>query len=101
MSLLMMMLMLWLAVSAPLVQAAQKKAHSQQVNSSTQTDEEESMPPSSEQKSQCSTTGIFEYLHTHHIMEFQSVTALKSFLLHHEESYKAFHPEMVSPPPKA
>ena len=96
----MVIALLWLTVSTPFVYHAQKSAAA---ITATTTDEEAAanlLSNTTEEKSETSVNTLSEYLHDHSFLhELYSVNLEPAGLLS-VDTYIAFNPEAVSPPPE-
>jgi hypothetical protein len=94
----MILMLIWLTISAPFVGASmQQKAKTEKKGSSASPlagTEEEKVPSSP-------STTANEYLHENEELQHASATIITSYCTHHITAYSAFHGELVSPPPKA
>ncbi|MBO9658853.1 MAG: hypothetical protein J7527_08500 [Chitinophagaceae bacterium] len=94
----MILMLVWLTISAPFVGASmQQKAKTEKKGNSTSPlagTEEEKAP-----SSPSSTAN--EYLHENEELSHAYTTVVTSYRTHHIPAYIAFHGELVSPPPKA
>ncbi|MCG2613897.1 hypothetical protein LZZ85_06375 [Terrimonas sp. NA20] len=97
-SILMIMMLLWLTISAPFVGASmQLKAKTEKKGNSTSP-----LAGSEEEKVSSSPSSTAnEYLHENEELQHASTTIVTSYRTHHITAYIAFHGELVSPPPKA
>ncbi|HEY0678780.1 MAG TPA: hypothetical protein VGD17_10875 [Chitinophagaceae bacterium] len=104
---LMMASLLWLSVSAPFVYAAQQAGitHECQDNAGKAGKcEKTSLNPftnTTEEKPESGSSTLSEYLHDLFLnMDF--VTVPRSyFKCHSQDEFYSFHPELITPPPKA
>ena len=94
----MILTLLWLTLSTPFVYAADK-ASKQKTEQST--DDSNPFSSTTEEKNEEGMTTFSEYLHDlHHEPDFSFV--VKTFYkCHPSDTYFAFHPELISPPPEA
>ena len=101
-SLFMIVALLWLTVSTPFVYAADQLSK-QEIQKETGSSEEESNPFSNttEEKNESGVNTISEYLHHTHHSDHGFTTLTKSYKCHSSDTYLAFHPELLVPPPKA
>lgn len=99
---LMLMALVWLTVSTPFVYESQqikKELAKQQMDV---TDEDYNpFSSTTEEKSENNVTALSEYLHDLHMAEHPSTIVVKYYKCHPSDLYFAFHPELLSPPPKA
>jgi hypothetical protein len=102
-SVLMIIALVWLTISAPFVYAAKSPdiASHQQQNNPAQ-DEECSNPfAGSEEKTEGGVNTLSEYLHEAHSLEHGYLIIVRYEKCHADDLYFAYHPELVSPPPDA
>ena len=102
-SLVMIMALLWLTVSTPFVYAADQLAK-QEIQKQTGASEEEDNNPFSsttEEKNESGASTISEYLHAVHHLEHAFTILTKFYKCHPSDTYFAFHPDLLLPPPKA
>lgn len=104
----MILALLWLTISAPFVQAAQKElaAFQKSCDSSVPPGggEDENTSPfgnATEEKAPSSSTFSEEYLHDHHSDEHSFSIALQYNKHGDAGTYIAFHGELLVPPPNA
>ncbi|MET0461815.1 MAG: hypothetical protein ABW007_01620 [Chitinophagaceae bacterium] len=96
-SVLMILMLLWLTVSAPFTSGLQQKAKTEKKGNAASPlagTEEEKVP-----SSPASTAN--EYLHENEDLQHASTTIVTHYCTHHITAYIAFHGDLVSPPPKA
>jgi len=95
-SILMMLMLLWLTVSVPFVNASRQEKAKQErkMNASPLAGTEEEKVPSSP-------TTINEYLHENEELQHPSINIIPIYKSHQPDLYLAFHGELVLPPPKA
>lgn len=100
-SLLMIVTLLWLSISAPFVVADQKVK--KEVTEKKATDKNDNNPYSNtnEEKSETGVNTLSEYLHEVTHIEHPFVIIKQVYKCHSSDTYFAFHPELISPPPEA
>lgn len=96
-SVLMMLLLLWLTVSVPFVNASRQEKAKQErkMNASSP------LAGAEEEKVPSSPTTINEYLHENEELQHPSANIISAYKSHQPDLYLAFHGELVLPPPKA
>src|SRR5438067_10513209 len=100
-SLLMIVTLLWLSVSAPFVSADQKIK--KEVTEKKATDKNDNNPYSNtnEEKSETGVNTLSEYLHEVTHLEHPYTIVQQFYKCHSTDLYFAYHPELISPPPEA
>lgn len=96
---LMIVTLLWLAVSTPFVYAAQKAVHVSCHHSKSCDDNPFSN--TTEEKSETGVNTLSEYLHEGIETDSFSLLVEKFYKCRPSDLYFAFHPELISPPPEA
>ncbi|OLY93934.1 hypothetical protein SAMN05444008_1119 [Cnuella takakiae] len=99
-SLLMMVLLLWLTVSAPVVYAAQQDTLVAWHDLADDDDSGNPLSGTNEEKVEGGATSLSEYLHEVHPPLPPLGAALAAFKAHAAETLQVFHPELLSPPPE-
>jgi hypothetical protein len=100
-ALLMMFALFWLSVSLPFVYAAQQQTEKNTLLKKTNTEKEDvSYTTFNEEESESSNT-LLEYITGPLYIEHSFTSVVKFFKCHSADTYFAFHPEFVSPPPKS
>ncbi|RYG45791.1 MAG: hypothetical protein EOO01_17250 [Chitinophagaceae bacterium] len=93
---LMILMLLWLTVSAPFVNASRQERARQEKKVNTASplagSEEEKVPSSS---------SVNEYLHENEELQHPAINITAMYKSHQPGLYIAFHGELVSPPPEA
>ena len=104
----MMLMLLWLTISAPFVLAARqelaKQDHKAYNLSVMAGNEEESANPygnNTEEKAPTGTSFAEEFLHDGEKTDLFSLLIMRSHLLENFDTYHAFHGEQLVPPPNA
>lgn len=104
----MVIMLLWLTVSAPFVQAAQQERAKHELKSCKTSplagSEEESTDPygnNTEEKAPSSTSLAEEFLHDNDRGDMFSQLVLRSHALENADTYHAYHVEQLVPPPDA
>src|SRR6218665_108765 len=96
-SIVMMLMLAWLTVSAPVVNACKQQKAKQEKkmtpSSPLAAAEEEKVPSSP------STSTANEYLHENEELQYSFTSVVTSYISHQSAVYIAFHGEFVSPPP--
>lgn len=100
-SLLMILTLLWLSVSAPFVSADQKIK--KEVTEKKASDKTANNPyaNTNEEKSENGVNTLSEYLHEVTHLEHPLMIVKQFHKCHSSDLYLAFHPELISPPPEA
>jgi hypothetical protein len=102
---LMILALAWLTISLPFVNAAQIQikliGETSKENSKSTNDDGNPLSNTIEEKSESGPASISEYLHDQHSQDELKVTLINYYKCHPADLYYAFHPELVSPPPKA
>jgi hypothetical protein len=98
----MIMTLLWLTVSTPFVfpGKADQKQTSQQKDAD-QHEEDNPFSRTTEEKPERSSNSLSEYLHELYEVKLPITFITNSYKIHSTTLYLAYHPELVSPPPKA
>lgn len=100
--LLMMFALAWLTVSTPFVYEQMQKKHATAKLINMEDGEEECpLATTTEEKSESGMNTLSEYLHDIHIHDHSLIIKKAYNKYHPSDLYFAFHPELVSPPPKA
>lgn len=103
-SIVMLLALAWLTVSAPFVNAAQQQQEKLTQQYQFPEGAEEDYNPfasTNEEKTESgSNTLSEEYLHHAHHIDHHSVTLVKYYKCHPDNEYIAYHPEFFSPPPE-
>jgi hypothetical protein len=97
---LMIITLLWLAVSTPFVYAGQQAVHSSCHHKGACNDNNP-FSNTTEEKSENGVNSISEYLHDTIESECFSLPVQQFYKCHPSDLYFAFHPELISPPPEA
>src|SRR3982751_3580524 len=101
---LMMFALAWLTISLPFVNAAQlqmKFAQETSKENSKSTDENSNpLSNADEEKIESGPVPTSEYLHDQHSQEELQATLINYYKCHPSDLYYAFHPDLLSPPPK-
>jgi hypothetical protein len=100
---LMLLTLAWLTVSLPYIYEGQQKQPAAQKIQDRETADDNSNPLSgtTEEKTKSTNNTLAEYLHDTLSLE-EHYIIVRSFFNHHScDVYLSFHPEKVSPPPKA
>lgn len=100
-SLFMILALSWLTVSTPYVYSAQQQMKVLSQQPADTGDETNPFSNTTEEKSESGVNTLSEYLHDTHHLEHHPVILKKFYKCHPSDLYVAFHPELVSPPPKA
>lgn len=98
-SILMMLALLWLALSTPFIYSAEQESKKIQQFANWQADDTNPFSNTTEEKSETSNS-VSEYLHDSEALSHQFVTLDKYFKCHPSDLYFEFHPELISPPPE-
>lgn len=99
-SLLMMVLLLWLTLSAPVVYAAQQDTLVEWQDVGDDEDGGNPLSNTNEEKAEGDAGSFSEYLHEVHPPLPIIGPALTAFKAHAAETLLVFHPELWSPPPE-
>lgn len=103
-SIFMLLALVWLTVCTPFVfehpKQIKKIALSKKMDKEHSNNESDPIPGSTEEKTENSGNTLSEYLHHDAVMEHHVSLVTSNFKVHLDEPYLAYHPEMVSPPPK-
>jgi hypothetical protein len=102
---LMMFALAWLTISLPFVNAAQLQMkfaqETSKENSKSTDDNNNPLSNTIEEKSESGPVSISEYLHDQHSQVELQATLINYYKCHPSDLYYAFHPDLLSPPPKA
>ena len=99
-SLFMIMALVWLTISTPFVfasQQAQQKEIQKQAGSS---EDRNPFSTTTEEKNESSLSTLSEYLHDLNSMNRHFTVLTRIYKCHTSDLYHAYHPELISPPPK-
>ena len=101
-SLVMVVTLLWLTISTPFVYAADQ-VQKQEIKAQAEDVCEDSNPFSNttEEKNEGGVNTLSEYLHDLHVMDHGFTVLTKFYKCHPSDTYFAFHPDLLIPPPKA
>jgi hypothetical protein len=93
--------LVWLTISAPFVFYFHEKMGEIEKNQSSNTDKKDSNPFANTTEEKTSSTNTFSEEYLHHTEEHNANAYAANNLYNHsdESLYKAFHGELVSPPP--
>ena len=97
-SLFMIMALLWLTVSTPFVFASQQ-AQQKEIQAKMGEDKNP-FSTTTEEKNESSVSTLSEYLHDLNAMNQHFTLLTRVYKCHTSDVYFAFHPELLSPPPK-
>jgi hypothetical protein len=103
----MVITLLWLTVSAPVVQACQQKLDNQSQNANSQSplsgNEEESNPFGGKTEGKTTVSNSFseEFLHDYHLPSYLLTISSLYHKCENDGTYTAFHGELLVPPPNA
>lgn len=104
-SILMLLALSWLTISAPFVYRAQQQqqewAKQYQASDSAEEDYNPFSQTNEEKSSNSSSNFSEEYLHHAHNLDHHFITIVQRYNSHCADEYLAFHPESFSPPPEA
>jgi hypothetical protein len=101
-SIFMIVTLLWLTVSTPFVFPG-KSEHKQtsQQKDNDQQQEDNPFSRTTEEKPERSSNSLSEYLHELYEVKLPISFITNTYKIHSTSLYLAYHPELVSPPPKA
>ena|SRR5205809_3900423 len=97
-SLFMIIALLWLTISTPFVFASQQ-AQQKEVQKQAGTDKNP-LSTTTEEKNESSVSTLSEYLHDLNLMSHHFIVLTRMYKCHTSDLYYAYHPELLSPPPK-
>lgn len=98
----MVLTLAWLTVSTPFVYADQQiKKEAAAKKGETKQENRNPFSNTTEEKTENGNSTLSEYLHEFHLHEQSFVIITSYYKCHPSDLYFAFHPELVSPPPKA
>ena len=96
----MIMALLWLTVSTPFVFASQQ-AQQKEIQKQAKTGEDKNpFSTTTEEKNESSVSTLSEYLHDLNAINQHFTLLTRVYKCHTSDVYYAFHPELLSPPPK-
>src|SRR5690242_4839150 len=99
-SVFMIIALLWLTVSTPFVFASQQ-AQQKEIRKQAKTSEDKNpFTTTTEKRNESSASSLSEYLHDPNAMNEHFTVLTRIYKCHSSGVYYAFHPELVSPPPK-
>jgi hypothetical protein len=99
-SLVMLLALAWLTVSLPFVYAGQQKAVAQEQPADAGSDENcNPLSNTTEEKTESGANGLSEYLHQAPAIEHAVFSISRQYNIHSADTYIAFHPEFICPPP--
>ena len=91
----------WLTVSLPYVNGAQMQLKANSSKASEKTPENQNpLTNTTEEKNETAPVSISEYLHEQEVSTTFSCALVNCYKCHSADVYYAFHPELISPPPK-
>ncbi|HEX2847610.1 MAG TPA: hypothetical protein VHN59_13765 [Chitinophagaceae bacterium] len=96
-SILMMLMLLWLTVSVPFVNASRQEKTKQERKISASSP----LAGTEEEKVPSSPNTLNEYLHENEELQHPSINIILTYKSQQPDLYLAFHGELVLPPPKA
>lgn len=101
-SIIMLLALSWLTISAPFVYRAQQQQEQLAKQQPVSAEEDYNPFASTNEEKTSNGTNNFseEYLHHAHHIEQHFTTLIKSYKLHSIDEYVAYHPEAFSPPPE-
>ena len=97
-SLFMIIALLWLTVSTPFVFASQQ-AQQKEIQKQAGTDKTP-LSTTTEEKNESSVSTLSEYLHDLNSMSHHFIVLTRIYKCPTSDLYYAYHPELLSPPPK-
>jgi hypothetical protein len=101
-SLVMLLALAWLTVSLPFVYASQQvhKAVAQEQPADAASDENcNPLSNTTEEKTESGTNSLSEFLHQAPAIEHAVFSISRQYNIHSADTYIAFHPEFICPPP--
>jgi hypothetical protein len=102
---LMILALAWLTISLPFVNAAQLQIkfaqETSRENSKSTDDNGNPLSNTIEEKSESGSLSVSEYLHDQHPQGALEVAVINYYKCRPSDLYYAFHPDLLSPPPKA
>lgn len=96
----MVVALLWLTISTPFVYAA-NQIQKQQIHNQADRSDNNPFSNTTEEKNESSVNTLSEYLHDLHPTEHNFTVLTKYYKCHSSDLYRAYHPELISPPPEA
>jgi hypothetical protein len=94
----MIIALLWLTISTPFVFASQQ-AQQKEIRKQAGTDKNP-LSTTTEEKNESSVSTLSEYLHDLNSMSHHFIVLTRMYKCHTSDLYYAYHPELLSPPPK-
>jgi hypothetical protein len=100
-SMVMLLALAWLTVSLPVVYAGQQRGHIevQQQHADAPEDNANPLSNTAEEKSESGVNSLSEYLHLAPAIEHAVFSFSRHYNIHSADTYIAFHPEFICPPP--
>jgi len=92
--------LLWLTVSVPFVFASQQAQQKEIQKQPRSSDDKNPFSTTTEEKNESSVSTLSEYLHDLNSMNYHFIVLTRIYKCHTSDVYYAFHPELISPPPK-
>jgi hypothetical protein len=94
----MIIALLWLTISTPFVFASQQ-AQQKEIRKQAGTDKNP-LSTTTEEKNESTVSTLSEYLHDLNSMSHHFIVLTRMYKCHTSDLYYAYHPELLSPPPK-
>ena len=100
-SMVLLLALAWLTVSLPFVYADQQARHQvvQQQQADAPDDNSNPLSNTAEEKTESGVNGLSEFLHQAPAIETAVFSISRQYNIHSADTYMAFHPEFVCPPP--
>src|SRR6476469_4991004 len=99
-SLFMIIALLWLTVSTPFVFASQQAQQKEIQKQAGGNEDKNPFSATAEEKNESSVSTLSEYLHALNSIDHHFIVLTRTYKCHTSDLYYAYHPELLSPPPK-
>jgi len=90
----------WLTVSTPFVFAAQQCQQKEIQKQAGNCEDKNPFSTTTEERNESSISTLSEYLHDLNSVNHHFIVLARTYKCHSSDLYYAFHPELLSPPPK-
>ena len=99
-SLFMIMALVWLTISTPFVFASQQAQQKEIQKQASSGEDRNPFSTTTEEKNESSLSTLSEYLHDLNLVNHHFIVLTRIYKCHTSDLYYAYHPELISPPPK-
>jgi hypothetical protein len=99
-SLFMVIALLWLTISPPFVFASRQAQQKEIQKQAGSCEDKNPFSTTTEERNESSISTLSEYLHDLNSVNHHFIVLARTYKCHSSDLYYAFHPELLSPPPK-